>query len=547
MPANRFLNTKTEDSYIGKLTHDTIIFGENLFKVISKTFSNNKSITLNEYTDDNIENISFCSEVLPFYCKSEIIHKGNIFNVRFGHACIFYKNNIYIYGGNQHIKNFNPKTIQFNVDTQVFKVVEEKKSPQIRYYATLNVIHSSEYDEECFFLFGGKRGKYITNDTYIFRLSNDSWEHIKLNFSPPPIFGHVSFMYKNIIFIHGGNMGNLHLNSNMWSYFEEEKKWVKILSKDEYYNKGIYKPSGRFFHSCAVCISNQGNDVKAYIFGGLNNQNKCVEDLFWSYSLNNGKWSKIENSYGKIPVERYGHSSTVLNDRWFVLFGGYNFSWYSKTELLDIHAYDINLNTWASLNVYGMPLVTHHFYGNIIQVDNSGYFFVFGGLRNNEACSKIYKFIPLLSSPYFKILRDKLEEMGERMLHLENYPRRTLSPIYSKEIKEIKNSLSDISFTLVRYIQLTCDINEKIKISNELSKNNYSYLSEKMEHNSKHFDSLVNRVEQLSKGSLDYSFQKKEDLSNEDSCENILKDQNVNFSPSCAESSEINYEQQGKL
>nr|SPJ13529.1 kelch protein,putative [Plasmodium sp. DRC-Itaito] len=304
-------------------------------------------------------------------------------------------------------------------------------------------------------------------------------------------------------------MGNLHLNSNMWSYFEEEKKWVKILSKDEYYNKGIYKPSGRFFHSCAVCISNQGNDVKAYIFGGLNNQNKCVEDLFWSYSLNNGKWSKIENSYGKIPVERYGHSSTVLNDRWFVLFGGYNFSWYSKTELLDIHAYDINLNTWASLNVYGMPLVTHHFYGNIIQVDNSGYFFVFGGLRNNEACSKIYKFIPLLSSPYFKILRDKLEEMGERMLHLENYPRRTLSPIYSKEIKEIKNSLSDISFTLVRYIQLTCDINEKIKISNELSKNNYTYLSEKMEHNSKHFDSLLNRVEQLNKGSFDYSFQKK--------------------------------------
>nr|SPJ13528.1 kelch protein,putative [Plasmodium sp. DRC-Itaito] len=231
MPANRFLNTKTEDSYIGKLTHDTIIFGENLFKVISKTFSNNKSITLNEYTDDNIENISFCSEVLPFYYKSEIIHKGNIFNVRFGHACIFYKNNIYIYGGNQHIKNFNPKTIQFNVvsrvqyhvysitctesciylpflseDTQVFKVVEEKKSPQIRYYATLNVIHSSEYDEECFFLFGGKRGKYITNDTYIFRLSNDSWEHIKLNFSPPPIFGHVSFMYKNIIFIHGGTI-----------------------------------------------------------------------------------------------------------------------------------------------------------------------------------------------------------------------------------------------------------------------------------------------------------------------------------------------------
>ncbi|SBS91218.1 kelch domain-containing protein [Plasmodium ovale curtisi] len=522
MTTNKFLTLKTEDLYISKLTHDTIIFGENLFKIISGTFTSNRSATLYEHTDDNTESISFCSELLPFYCKSEVIHQGDVFNVRFGHSCIFYKNTIYIYGGNQHVETFNSKLIQFNTDTNVFKIVDANKSPQSRYYASLDLIYSTEQNEDCLFLFGGKRGKYITNDTFMYHINSNTWEHVKMQFSPPPLFGHVSFKYKNIIFIHGGNMGNLSVSSDIWSYFEEEKKWVKIMSKDEYYNKSAYKPSGRFFHSCSVCVSNQGNDVKAYIFGGLNDTNKCAEDLFWSYSLNNGKWKKIDNSFGKIPIQRYGYknkfcsrstrrttnhsyliTSTVLNDRWFLLCGGYNFSWHSRPQLLDLYAYDISLNTWSNLNVYGMTLVTHHFYGNLIQVDESGYFFIFGGLRNNEASCKIYKFTPLVVSPFFNVLKDKINEMKKSVHYLENNPRKSLNPTYSKDINEIKNSLSGISFTLVRYVQLINDLNEKIKISNELAKNNYSYLSEKLEHDNSYFDSLVKRIQQLDSPSSD--------------------------------------------
>ncbi|EDL45646.1 kelch domain-containing protein [Plasmodium vivax] len=496
--SNKFLNIKKEDSYLAKFTHDTIIFAENLFKIIAKPFTHGGSSALEEYADDgNVEAISFCSEVLPFYCKSELIHRGDIFNVRFGHSCIFYKNSIYIYGGNQLSESFNSKLIKFSTETQIFSLVEGQTPPQSRYYATLNLVYSSALSEHCLFLFGGKRGKYITNDTYLFNLSNNSWKHMKVQFSPPPVFGHVSFKYKNIIFIHGGNMGNLNVNNDIWCYFEEEKKWVKIMSKDEYYKKEVYKPSARFFHSCSVCISNQGNDVRAFIFGGLNANNKCAEDTFWCYSLGNGKWTPIENSLGKVPVERFGHSSTVLNDRWFLLCGGYNFCWYSKSELLDIHAYDINLNTWSSLNVYGTPLVTHHFYGKIIQVDESGYFFIFGGLRNNETSSKIYKFTPLLASPYFKLLRDKIDEMERKVLYLEKNPLQLLNPSYGRDINEIKGTLSGISFTLVRYIQLASDINEKIKISNELAQSNYPQLAEKFEQYNKQYDSLVNRIDLL--------------------------------------------------
>ncbi|GAW81026.1 kelch domain-containing protein [Plasmodium gonderi] len=549
MSSNKFLNTKKEDSYFAKFTQDTIIFAENLFKIISKPFYNGNWGTLEEYQDDgNVESISFCSEVLPFYCKSELLHQGDVFNARFGHSCIFYKNNIYIYGGNQLSESLNTKLVKFSTVTQIFNLVEEKKPPQSRYYATLNLIYSSELKEQCLFLFGGKRGKYITNDTYMFNLNNNTWECIKVKFSPPPFFGHVSFKYNNIIFIHGGNMGNLNVNNDIWCYFEEEKKWVKIMSKDEYYNKNICKPSARFFHSCSLCISNQGNDVKAFIFGGLNGNNKCVEDIFWCYSLNTGKWQKIQNSFGKIPVERFGHSSTVLNDRWFLLCGGYNFCWYSKSELLDICAYDISLNTWSSLNVYGTPPVTLHFYGKIIQVDDSGYFFIFGGLRNNGVSSKIYKYTPLLPTPYFRILQEKINQAEDKVNNLEKNPIKHMNPSYGKDINEIKTTLSGISFTLVRYIQLTSDINEKIKISNELAKSCYSQLSEKFEQYNKQFAALENRFNQMDLLLSDSDHDMHTNILEGDSNGNVFQKKSSssftlfsedNSEPNCAQSSEL--------
>ncbi|CRG96306.1 kelch protein, putative [Plasmodium gallinaceum] len=542
MTTNRFFNIKKDDSYLTKFTHDTIIFGENLFKIISKTFTNDKCEILNEFAGENSDSISFCSEVLPFYCKSEVIHQESIFNVRFGHSSIFYNNFIYIYGGNQKISNFNSKLIQYDIGTQIFKRIEEINPPKPRYFATLNLIYSSELNEYCLLLYGGKRNSYITNDTYIFIISKNTWKHVKAKFSPPPIYGHVSFKYKNVIFIHGGNMGNSETNSDIWCFFEEENKWVKVMSKSEYYKRNTSKPCGRYFHSCAICVSNQGNDIKAYIFGGLNNNNKCVEDVFWSYSVSNGKWNQIKNSIGEMPVERYGHSSIVLNGRWFVIFGGFNLRWYHKAQLLDIHAYDIKLNTWSNLNVYGMLPVTHHFYGNIVQIDENGYFLIFGGLRNNIPCSNVYKYTPLFASHYFKILHNKLDELHEKIESFETNPKKSLNPLFRKEINELKKSLSGITFTFVRYIQLISDINEKIKISNKLAKINYSRLSAKFESQEKYYKDLIKRTQALNDSTTDSSCEFKEGLSKESSEKENLINQCSSSSFSSQDNNEVNYE-----
>ncbi|ETW60620.1 hypothetical protein PFMC_03321 [Plasmodium falciparum CAMP/Malaysia] len=119
MTTNKFLLLKKEDSYLSKLTHETVIFGENLYKIVSKTLSSSSTDPLNQTSNENLDSISFCSELLPFYCKSEIIHQGDIFNVRFGHSCLIDKHIIYIYGGNQDIKSYNTKLIEFNLCNKI--------------------------------------------------------------------------------------------------------------------------------------------------------------------------------------------------------------------------------------------------------------------------------------------------------------------------------------------------------------------------------------------------------------------------------------------
>ncbi|VWU49537.1 kelch domain-containing protein, putative [Hepatocystis sp. ex Piliocolobus tephrosceles] len=498
MSNNDFLIDKTEYSYISELTYDTIIFGENLFKVLfNKT--KEKITDVGNNNPHNFVTISFCSDFLPFFCKSEVVHKQNLFKYRFGHSSILYKNSIYIFGGKQQVPTERVNFVKFDIDTYEFEALHNDKTPIGRYFFTLNLIHSSKHRANCFVLFGGKKNRYVTNDTYMYRIDKNSWEHLNPEISPPPLYGHVSFQYNNVILIHGGNIGQRNLSSNIWCYFEKENKWANIMSQDEYMKKPVEKPDGRFFHSCSLCVINQGLDVNVYFFGGLNKNNECVDDVFWLYSLNIGKWKQIKQSFGDVPSKRFGHSSIVIKDRWFLVYGGYSQSWYNKRELLDIHAYDIILNTWSKLKVYGMTLTTHHFYGGIVKVDESGYFITFGGLRDNAISSNVYKFTPLLITPYYQKLKNEIEEVNKKIQCMELMPRTQLSTTHIKEFDEIQEALNTATFTLSRYIQLIDDVNDKIRFSNDLAIYDNKTLSGKINKNYKYYESLIKRVEKLDK------------------------------------------------
>lgn len=81
-----------------------------------------------------------------------------------------------------------------------------------------------------------------------------------------------------------------------------------------------------------------------YIFGGRNNDNKKLNDL-WKYDILKQTWTEIKMPEESIPLERSGHSCDVYG-QYMVIFGGF----YEITkELNDLHLFDFINETWIPI------------------------------------------------------------------------------------------------------------------------------------------------------------------------------------------------------
>jgi N-acetylneuraminic acid mutarotase len=105
-------------------------------------------------------------------------------------------------------------------------------------------------------------------------------------------------------------------------------------------------PSARNGHS--ACLYNGF----MYIFGGRNNDNKKLNDL-WKYDILKQEWTEIsminkdEDPTWCVPVERSGHSCDIYG-QYMVVFGGF----YDLTkELNDLYLFDFVTERWIAIFV----------------------------------------------------------------------------------------------------------------------------------------------------------------------------------------------------
>ena len=104
------------------------------------------------------------------------------------------------------------------------------------------------------------------------------------------------------------------------------------------------QPSARNGHS--ACIYNKC----MYIFGGRNNDNKKLNDL-WKYDILSQVWTEIEminkdnDPTFCMPMERSGHSCDIYG-QYMVIFGGF----YEITkELNDLFLFDFINEKWIPI------------------------------------------------------------------------------------------------------------------------------------------------------------------------------------------------------
>ena len=127
-------------------------------------------------------------------------------------------------------------------------------------------------------------------------------------------------------------------------------------------------PSPRKGHSMAEI------NGKVYIFGGLSEARADLLNDLWVFELANEQWTQI-TPQGQLPLPRYGHKATVVNNKMFI-FSGMT----GNAEAADAWYYDPQSNSWSPVvpeNNWPTPRTDY----SMVAINN--YIYVFGGTTFN--------------------------------------------------------------------------------------------------------------------------------------------------------------------
>ena len=155
---------------------------------------------------------------------------------------------------------------------------------------------------------------------------------------PSKRWGHSAILYNNNMIIFGGRHLKKSL-SNVYSLNFSSLTWSKMEPI------GII-PLARDSHSAVLY-----NNTDMIIFGG-NGQTTKFNDL-WDFDINEYKWTKM-TTQGKSPCARDGHLSTIIYNRYMVIYAGLN----EKDEVInDIYLFDFENNNWIECNIINSNLL----------------------------------------------------------------------------------------------------------------------------------------------------------------------------------------------
>ena len=155
---------------------------------------------------------------------------------------------------------------------------------------------------------------------------------------PSKRWGHSAILHNNNMIIFGGRHLKKSL-SNVYSLNFSSLTWSKMEPI------GII-PLARDSHSAVLY-----NNTDMIIFGG-NGQTTKFNDL-WDFDINEYKWTKM-TTQGKSPCARDGHLSTIIYNRYMVIYAGLN----EKDEVInDIYLFDFENNNWIECNIINSNLL----------------------------------------------------------------------------------------------------------------------------------------------------------------------------------------------
>lgn len=340
-----------------------------------------------------------------FQTWTRMYPKGENFLPRYGHSCIYYKGNVYIFGGSLQKNKQYPveDIIIYNIDRNTIKSSNFKKS---KYHTPWRRNHICEVASSYMIIHGGigientEESKTVTlNDFLFLDLNTMTW--LK------PILE-----YKGFYNIKRGLLKKKSSIKTNPFYNTEKRIDIKlayhssclVLSKEKKLNDNL-----NIWHferkdkKDLLVIKYEG----VYIFGGINEYGEACNQLYILAFGNNPLTVVKANVDGKAPPERYSCSMNYFSDlNIIVVYGGRG---RTMEALNDIFILDVINFNWIEAELFGgenQPRAEH------VGVIDGSKLLIFGGCSETGFLSaKVFGInLDLFSNQRYKKMLQYAEE-----------------------------------------------------------------------------------------------------------------------------------------
>ena len=393
----------------------------------------------------------------PFWKKIEYITEQNMtLNTRYGHSCVYFNNNLYIFGGNINLKNLKnalEDILIYNLKLNTLKVANFKREPfsltssniyvpqrrnHIAHVIGFNmIVHggidiTKEYLKENVIynpnsaeikinqenIFFKNNESFILNDWMLLDLITLKWSqinNIKYKLKDKKMMKnvksrggiyrvyHSSCLILSYDSIMKGNKINIYRNNNNIKYDTVEKEGENDVNAYDFEKEGKYK----------FDINYEG----IYIFGGLDENLKETNNLFILHCFRN-PLIFFEPQIKGIPPEKRSMASINFDKdlNIITLYGGKDvFRVFNDLYVLDVVNFE-----WIKINLFGPENICKRM-GHCSGIINQK-LYIFGG------CDEDNKY------PYAKTLSIELDILNNRLLSkIYNFAQSSLKQSQKKE------------------------------------------------------------------------------------------------------------------
>ncbi|XP_037559962.1 multiple epidermal growth factor-like domains protein 8 [Dermacentor silvarum] len=191
-----------------------------------------------------------------------------------------------------------------------------------------------------FFVFGGRAFGRVLGDFLVYNFNESTWHDLTI-VKPRPAarWGHAMAPYAHTIALHGGELANGSLSSELWLYNVAKREWTLELPS----------PAGQYPPAVALHTLTPGDGNHLYVFGGRTAGGVFSDALYRVNPRNGTQWERV--SYvGSVPPS-VGHAAVFhAESRSLLVHGGVvvDYARFSKLSSA-LWAFHVDANRWTRL------------------------------------------------------------------------------------------------------------------------------------------------------------------------------------------------------